>query len=138
MGKMSHLSLSLSLLACPTEETKLWLRPSAKQCRNPCCGPPLVYQDLSTRHDWPVQKAIVDLPVRLKGNSKRPSGISLSPLDAQSRTGISALPRRRHLLVKLRLRRRLQVNILSLFLLFKLMCVFIICRVNKAKGVPMV
>ena len=82
MGKMSHLSLSLSLLACPTDETKLWLRPSAKQCRNPCCGPPLVYQDLSMRHDWPVQKAIVDLPVRLKGNSKLPSGNSLTPLEA--------------------------------------------------------
>ena len=81
-GKMSLLSLSLSLLACPTDETKLWLRPSAKQCRNPSREPPLVYQDLSTRHDWPVQKAILDLPVRLKGNSKRPPGISLSPLEA--------------------------------------------------------
>ena len=30
-----------------------------------------MYQDLSTRHDWPVKKAIVDLPVRLKENSKR-------------------------------------------------------------------
>ena len=72
----------LSLLALATDETKLWLSPSAKQLRNLCCGPPLVYQDLSTLHDWPVQKAIVHLPVRLKGNSKRPSGNSLSPLEA--------------------------------------------------------
>ena len=45
------------------------LSPSAKQRQNPCSGFPPVYQDLSTRHDWPVKKAIVDLPIRLKGNS---------------------------------------------------------------------
>ena len=73
MGKMSHLSLSLSLLACPTDERKLWLRPSAKQCLNPSCGPPLVYQDLSTRHDWPVQKAIVDLPSQIERKFETPS-----------------------------------------------------------------
>ena len=28
-----------------------------------------MYQDLSTRHDWPVKEAIVDLPIRLEGNS---------------------------------------------------------------------
>ena len=33
-----------------------------------------MYQDLSTQHDWPVKKAIVNLPIRLKGNSKRISG----------------------------------------------------------------
>ena len=49
-------------------------------------GPPPVYQDLSTRHDWPVKKAIVDLPIRMKGNSKR-----WGP-----RRGISALLRRRY------------------------------------------
>ena len=26
-------------IACTTNETKLWLSPSAKQCRNPCYGP---------------------------------------------------------------------------------------------------
>ena len=41
---------------------------------------PPVYQDLSTRHDWPVKKAIVNLPIRMKGNSKRTSGNSLNPL----------------------------------------------------------
>ena len=39
-----------------------------------------MYQDLSERHDWPVKKAIVRLPIRLKGNSERISGNSLSPL----------------------------------------------------------
>ena len=41
-----------------------------------------MYQDLSTRHDWPVEKAIVDLD---KGNSKRISGNSLSPLGDQNK-----------------------------------------------------
>ena len=41
------------------DEIKLWLTPSAKQCRNPCSGLPAVYPDLGTRHDWPVKKAFV-------------------------------------------------------------------------------
>ena len=32
-----------------------------------------MYQDLSTRHDWPVEKVIVDWPIRMKENSKRTS-----------------------------------------------------------------
>ena len=40
------------------DEIKLWLTPSAKQRRNPCSGLPAVYPDLSTRHDWPVKKAL--------------------------------------------------------------------------------
>ena len=35
--------------------------------------------------DWPVKKAIVDLPIRLKGNLKLISGNSLSPLGAQNK-----------------------------------------------------
>ena len=27
-----------------------------------------MYQDLSRRHDWPVNNAIVDLPIKMKGN----------------------------------------------------------------------
>ena len=38
---------------------------------------------LSTRYDWTVKKAIAHLLIRLKGNSKRISLYSLSPLDAQ-------------------------------------------------------
>ena len=45
-----------------------WLSLSAKKRQNPCSGLPPVYQDLSTCHDWPVKKAIVNLPVRLKEN----------------------------------------------------------------------
>ena len=36
-----------------------------------------MYQDLSTRHVWPVKKAIVNLPIKMKGNSKRTSGHSV-------------------------------------------------------------
>ena len=51
-----------------------------------------MYQDLSTRHDWPVKKGIVDLPIRMKGNSKRISGNSSSPLAAQNKDlGAAAL-----------------------------------------------
>ena len=35
---------------------------------------------LSTRHDWPLKKAIVNLPISLKGYSKRISRNSLSPM----------------------------------------------------------
>ena len=45
---------------------------------------PPEYQDLSTRRDWPVKKATVDLQIRLKGNSKCTSGNSLSPLGAHN------------------------------------------------------
>ena len=70
------------------------LSPSAKQYRNSCSGPPPVYQDLSTAHDWPFKKAIVNLRIRLKGNWKRTSGNSLSPLGPCA--WISKLLRRRY------------------------------------------
>ena len=44
-----------------------------------------MYQDLSTRHDWPDKKAISDLPIKMKRNSKLTSGNSLSPLEAQNK-----------------------------------------------------
>ena len=67
---------------------------SVKQRRNPCSGPPPVYQDLSMRRDWPVKKAFVDLPIRMKGNSKPISGNSLSLWGPGTR--ISALLLRRY------------------------------------------
>lgn len=33
-----------------------------------------VYQDLSMPNDWPVKEAIVNFPIRLKGNAKRTFG----------------------------------------------------------------
>ena len=46
---------------------------------------PAMYQDFSTRHDWPVKNAIVDLPIRLRENSRRVSGNLLSPLRAMNK-----------------------------------------------------
>ena len=42
------------------------------------------YQDLSMRLDWPVKNAIVNLPIKMTGNSKPTSGDLLSPLGAQN------------------------------------------------------
>ena len=78
---MSNYGVITTDVARDSDETKLWLSPSAKQRRNPCSGPPTVYQDLSTHHDWPVKIGIVDLPIR----SKDPSGNSLSPLGPTTR-----------------------------------------------------
>ena len=50
--------------------------PPAKQRRNPCFESP---------PDWPLKKAIVDLPIRMKRNEKRISSNSLSPLGAQNK-----------------------------------------------------
>ena len=44
-----------------------------------------MYQDLTTHHDWLIKKAIVDLPIRLKGNWKPTSSNLLSLLGAQSK-----------------------------------------------------
>ena len=65
-----------------------------------------MYQDLSTCYDWPVKKAIVDLPIKMKGNSNFTSGNSLSSLGAQNKD-ISAALRTLLADVKLRLRHRL-------------------------------
>ena len=46
---------------------------------------PSLYQDLTMCHHWPVKKAIVDLPIRLKGNSKLRYGKTLSLLGPQSK-----------------------------------------------------
>ena len=85
---------SRNIVACDTDETKLWFSQSAKQCQNPWSGSPPEYKDLRACHDWPVKKAIVDLPIRLKGNSKHTSGNSLSPLGPRTRK--SALLLRRY------------------------------------------
>ena len=69
--QISNEDVGFKTILQPTPQTeiiKLWLSLSAKQHRNPCFGPPPVYQDLSTRHDWPIKNAIVDLPMKLKSN----------------------------------------------------------------------
>ena len=44
-----------------------------------------MYQDLSTRHDWPVKKAIFNLSIRLKGHTKHIFSNLLNPLGAQNK-----------------------------------------------------
>ena len=70
--------------------------------------PTCQYKVLKRRYDWPVKKShcIVDLPIRMKGNSKCTSSNSLSPAGAQNKDIGAAL---QTLLTefKLRLRRRL-------------------------------
>lgn len=55
---------------CTIDETELLLIPSAKQQQNPCSGSPHVYQDLNMCHDWPVENAMVNLPIEMTRNSK--------------------------------------------------------------------
>ena len=50
-----------------------------KQHRNPCSVPPPVYH-----HVQPVKNAIIDLPIKMKGNAKCTSGYLLSLLEAQN------------------------------------------------------
>ena len=83
---------------------------SAKQQQNPCSGSPPVYQDLSMYHDWLVKKATVNLPISMKGNSKRTSINLLSPLGAQN-IDLSATSQTILTKVKLCLRRRLSFSL---------------------------
>ena len=109
MTLLSSEGVTRPLVACATDETKLRLSPSAKQRRSRCSRFPPVYNDLSARHDWPVKNAIVDLPIRMKGNSKRTYDNSFSPLGAQNKNLVTALKVLQTVLtkVKLRLQRRL-------------------------------
>ena len=60
------------------------LPPYLKVWISHCSGRPLVYRDLSAHHDWPVQKATVNLLSRVKRKSKCICGNSLSLLEAQN------------------------------------------------------
>ena len=62
------------VVACATNETKPLVKSVCESARKSLFWAPPLYQDLSTRHDWSVKKAIVDLPIRMKENSKRASG----------------------------------------------------------------
>ena len=52
--------------ACATDGSKLLKSPPARQPWIPCSEPPTVFQDVSTPHDWPVNSATADFPIRLK------------------------------------------------------------------------
>ena len=103
---------SWHIIACTTDDIKLWLHVSlcAKQCQNTCSAPPPpppVYQDLTRCHDWLVEKAIVNLPIRIKTNFNTPPVIHWVCWVA--RTRISMLLHKRYKTeIKLRLWRRLR------------------------------
>ena len=91
-------------------ECNFWLSPFLKQHQNPLFGSSPVYQDLSMHHDWPVKKAMVNLPVRLKGNLKCISGNLLSLLGPRTKI-LVLLPRRYYPGLALCLQHRLHVGI---------------------------
>ena len=61
------------------------LSPSVKQRGNPCSGPPPVFRDLRKRHDYPDNKFIVNVLIKLRVNTKGISINSLSPLGAKTK-----------------------------------------------------
>ena len=65
-----------------------------------------MYQDLRARHDWPVKNTIVEMPIKMKGNSECSSSNSLSPLGDQNKD-LGAASQTLLTEVKLHLRRRL-------------------------------
>ena len=65
-----------------------------------------MYQDFSTRHDWPVKEAIANSPIILKGSSKHTFGNSLNPVGVQKKDLTAAL---QTLLTGVRLRRRFRL-----------------------------
>ena len=68
-------------LACTTDGSKLLIKSVCETApKSWFWAPTLVFQDLSTCHDWPVNRAIINSLIRLKGNLKRISSNSLSPL----------------------------------------------------------
>ena len=80
--------------ACTTDKSKLLVKSVYETApKSLVWAPTRVFQDLSTCHDWPVNKAIINLPIRLKGNLKR---ISSNSLVLWPRTRIWALLRRRY------------------------------------------
>lgn len=67
-----------------TDETKPLVKSvckSALKSSATTCVP----EDLSMSHDWPIEKAMVDLPVELKKNLKRTSGNLLSLFRTQNK-----------------------------------------------------
>ena len=94
-------------LVYATDETTLWLSPSAKQRRNPCSGPYLCTRIWVSALIGLPKKPSVDLPISLKGNPKRISSNSLRQLEAQIKDFGAAL-QTSLTGVKLHLQRRLK------------------------------
>ena len=83
-------SSAQNLLAWVTDGTKLLII-HCEPRQILVLGLRVVYQDLNTDHGWSVNKAIVNLSSRLKGNSKRIFSDLLSVLGAQNKDMGTAL-----------------------------------------------
>ena len=77
--KQEYKQYSILHIACTTDRTNFWLPKPL------FWADPPVYQDLIACHDWPIKKATVNLPIRLKQISKRISGNSFSLFGAQNK-----------------------------------------------------
>ena len=89
-GKAFLLLSNTHFSLCHRQKLNLCLSRAA-QCRNLCSGSPPVYKDLRIHNDWFFLKDNVDLPIKLKGNSKCTSCNSLSPLRTQGKDFSAAL-----------------------------------------------
>ena len=72
-------------LPAPPTEPKLLVVYLWNSAKIVVLGPYLCIRIWGTDHDWPVQKAIVSLPIRLEGNSKHISSNLLSSLGSQNK-----------------------------------------------------
>ena len=62
-----HVQLS-SVLTCAVEETKLLVKSVGEAAQKSLFCAPSEYQDLSTRHNWPFKRAIVQFGNKSDGN----------------------------------------------------------------------
>ena len=79
------LSWNSQILACVTDATNPLVKSVSEPALKSLFWAPSLYQDLTMCHHWPVKKAIVDLPIRLKGNSNLRYGNSLSLMGPQNK-----------------------------------------------------
>ena len=90
-GAVTKSSSLVFIKPAPETDQYFWLSLTVKQHWNPCSGSTPVYQDLSTRHNWSIIKAIVDLPIRLQTNLKHTSGNLLRQLGARNKDVVAVL-----------------------------------------------
>ena len=76
-----------TLQLAPQTEITFLLSQSAKKYRKSVLGLKNVYQDLRTRYNWKVKKAIANSANQVKGNSKRISNNSLGTSQSTQNSG---------------------------------------------------
>ena len=81
-----------SKIACVSEELNYWISPSAKKAPNTlfwALTSVPAFEYIYVCHNWPVNKAIFNLPIRLKGASRHISGDSLKLLGLKTRVEVT-------------------------------------------------